>query len=252
MIFLLAMAMAQGEAPLHVSPVDEPAMPVSIEEAKKLGYSAMKGGGYKFEREDGTEGVAVPGKILLNRGVIELFACGTGGKEHESVVRIDCDIHSLDGALTLCGFRRGKLPAKSGEKEQGDRLIVLVQWKDGDRVVTHRAEDLILHARREAPMPRVGWTFVGAWVDVLDPLSTPNERKSYPVLAAAASKSLMTTFRDSSTLLDNPIPDAVDDTLYAANFEVAPPPGTPVLVIVRAPTKREREEIAKLEEEWSK
>ena len=245
---IFAVMIQAEEVPL---PVDEPAMPTKAEEAQKLGYTTLRGGGYHFERKDGTEGVAVPGRILLNRGVIELFACGAGGKEHESVVRIECDVHSLDGALTLCGFRRGKVPKSFGEEDQGDRLIVLVQWRsEGNEVITHRAEDFILHARREMPMPRVGWTFVGAWVDVLDPLSPPNERKTYPGLAAVASKSVMTTFRDSSTLLDNPIPDAVDDTLYAANDAVVPPPGTPVLLILRAPTKYEQDQIAKLEKEW--
>lgn len=239
----------------RVAPVDEPAMPLTPEEAKKAGFIPMKGGGYVFERKDGVEGVAVPGTVLMNRGVVELFACGVGGKEHESVLRIECDIQSFDMALTGCGFRRGRLPKDLRDKgvEQGERLLLFVQWKTKDeRVVTHRAEDLLLHVKREAPMARTGWTFVGGWVDVVDPTSTPKERKTYKVLAAAASRSLVTTWRDPSTLFDNPNPDAVDDTLYAANFMVAPPSGTRVLVIVRAPSGREREEIAKAEEALSK
>jgi hypothetical protein len=243
----------QDDEKYRVKPVDEPAMPVTAEEAKKAGYLTLKGGGYQFERKDGAVGVAVPGTILMNRGVVELFACAIGGKEHESVVRIECDIHSLDLALGLCDFKRGKVPAKlSSGEEQGERLIVLVQWTDGGKTVTHRAEDLILHAGLDRVMPRVGWTYVGDWVEVTDPMSTPTEKKTYKVLAAAASRSLMTTWRDSSTLLDNPLPDAIDDTLYAANPLVAPAPGTSVLVILRPPTKAEREEIAKTEKELSK
>ncbi len=244
-----------SEEKFRVQPTDEPSMPTAAEEAKRLGYLSLKGGGYQFEREDGTEGVAVPGTILMNRGAIELFACGAGGKEHESVVRIECDIHSLDSALTLCGLHRGGLPSALRDKTsgQGDRVVVLIQWKSKDeRTVTHRAEDLVLDVNREAPMPRVGWSYVGTWAEVSDPMATPREKKSYKILAAASSRSLVTTWRDPSTLLDNPIPEAVNDKLYVANFAVAPPPGTPVLVIVRAPTKREREEIAKVEEELSK
>lgn len=237
----------------RVKPVDEPAMPVSQDDAKKAGHLLMKGGGYIFNR-DGVDGVAVPGTILMNRGVVELFACGVGGKEHESVVRIECDIQSLDFALTSCAFKRGDVPKKLSEKaEQGDRLIVLIQWRTkDDHVVTHRAEDLIVHIQRQSPMPRVGWTYVGGWVEVADPMSTPKEKKSYKILAAASSRSLMTTFRDASSLLDNPIPDAVDDTLYAANPIVAPAAGTSALVLLRKPTKAEIEEISKVEKELSK
>lgn len=230
-------------------------MPTTAEEAKRLGYLTLKGGGYQFEREDGTEGVAVPGTIIMNRGAIELFACGAGGKEHESIVRIECDIHSLDSAMTLCGLRRGALPAalRDPASGQGDRVVVLLQWKTkDDKTVTHRAEDLVLDVNREQSMPRVGWTYVGNWAEVSDPMSAPHEKKSYKILAAASSRSLVTTWRDPSTLLDNPIPEAVNDKLYVANFAVAPPPGTRVLVIVRAPSKREREEIAKVEEDLSK
>lgn len=255
---ILAFALAQetpsqDDEKYRVKPVEEPALPTSQDDAKNAGYLLMKGGGYIFTR-DGIDGVAVPATILMNRGVVELFACGVGGKEHESVVRIECDIQSLDLALTSCAFKRGDIPAKLNAKAaQGERLIVLIQWKDkNDKVVTHRAEDLIVHAQRQAPMPRVGWTYVGSWVEIADPMSTPTDKKSYKVLAAASSRSLMTTFRDSSTLLDNPLPDAVDDTLYAANPVVAPDAGTSAIVIFRKPTKAEVEAIAKLEEELSK
>jgi len=89
-------------------------------------------------------------------------------------------------------------------------------------------------------------------MEVVDPTSTPRERKTYKVLAASVTRCLMTTWRDASALLDNPIPDAVDDTVYAANYVVAPRSGTSVLVLIRPPNAKEREEIAKAEEELSK
>ncbi len=234
--------------------IEEPAMPVSQEEAREKGYILLKKGGYIFEREDGAEGVVVPGTVLLDNGIIELFACGIGGKEHESVLRLECDIHSLDSALTLCGLKRGRVPGSRKQKGPvGERLVALIQWKTSEgKVVTHRAEDLIIHYGRKTPMPRVGWVYVGRWYEANDPMSSPKEKKTYKILMAASTRSLITTWRDESALLDNPMPDAEDDSLYFANPVLLPSPGKKVVLILRAPTDQERREIAKVEGEWEK
>jgi hypothetical protein len=57
----------------------------------------------------------------------------------------------------------------------------------------------------------------------------------------------VTTFRDKTALLDNPLEEAVDDTLFGANYMILPKPGTPVRIIFRSPTAVERTEIAELE-----
>jgi hypothetical protein len=57
----------------------------------------------------------------------------------------------------------------------------------------------------------------------------------------------VTTFRDRSALLDNPLPEAEDDTQFAANYAILPKSGTPVRIIFRPPTEAERREIAALE-----
>ncbi|HYF01563.1 MAG TPA: YdjY domain-containing protein, partial [Planctomycetota bacterium] len=235
--------------------VPEPEMPIDAEAQKRPGYIAPlpNGGGYLFERKDAggkTSGVVVPGTVLVTRGMVELFGCGTGGKEHETVLRLECDVQSLDLALTSSGFKRGKLPgAGVREPEQGSRVVILVQWVDKDgKIVTHRSEDLVVSIRRNAAMPRVGWTYVAQWTEVPDPASPKGER-THKVLAVANSQSYVTTFRDRSALLDNPLEEAVDDTLYAANYMVLPRPGTPVRVIFRAPTAAEVKDIEALEKQ---
>jgi len=242
----------EKEKPFRSQPVLEPEMPFAQAEAQKKGFTLLKGGGYLFEREDGVEGVAVPGMVLLDNGLIELFACGIGGKEHESVLRLECDIHSLDSALTLAGFQRGRIEGSKRQKGRvGDRLIALVQWKTTDGgVTTHRAEDLIIHAGRQTPMPRIGWVYVGRWYEANDPMSSPKNKKTYKILMAASTRSLVATWRDESALLDNPMPDAEDDSLYYANPVPLPPPGTKVMLILRAPSDKEQKEIARLEGEW--
>ncbi len=213
----------------------------------------IQGGGYIFERRDvdgkRIGGVVVPGVVLVTKGLVELFGCGEGGKEHETVIRVDSNIQALDLALTSAGLKRGRLPMKTDVNlaDQGSRVLILVQWADKDgKIVTHRSEDLIVSMRRNSPMPRVGWTYVGQWMEVADPTSPKGEKK-HKVLAATGSRSLITTFRDRTALLDNPLEEAVDDTLFGSNYMLLPRSGTPVKVILRSPTAAERGEIATLE-----
>ena len=99
---------------------------------------------------------------------------------------------------------------------------------------------------RQTTMPRVGWTYVGAWMEIPDP-ANPKGKKKDKVLAAANSRSYVTTFRDRSALLDNPLEDAIDDTIFSANYMILPRTGTPVRIILRTPTDAEVKEIGELE-----
>ena len=239
----------EGE-PTWPSPSDE-------KEVARRGFIPFKGG-YQYELRDADgkitqSGIVSDGRILLDRGVVELLGCGEGGKEYESVLRLDADVQGLDLALNLCGLKRGPIPGRLNDPAimQGSRVVVLLQWEDDEKkTVTHRAEDCVVNIQRKAPMPRVGWTYVGAMIPVPDPAATAG--KTYRILAASGSRSLLTTYRDPSTLLDNPLMDAVDDSLYVANYMVLPSSGTKVRVILRAPDEAAKKEIAKIEEELTK
>ena len=246
-----------GEQPnpaLVVAAVDEPDMTYEGKVADRPDYVApLQGGGYIFERKDAeglrVGGVVVPGHVLLRRGSVELFGCGGGGKEHESIVRLNTGIQGLDLAFTSAGLRRGKLPenANKNPEAQGSRVLIFIQWIDKDgKLVTHRSEDLVVSLQRNAPMPRVGWTYVGEWIQIPDPTSAHGVGK-HKVLAAAHSRSIITTFRDQSALLDNPLEEAVDDTVFAANYMLLPTEGTPVRVIFRSTTTAERKELDAIE-----
>jgi hypothetical protein len=245
---------------LVVQPIEEPEVVIDEKVSQRPDFVAElpNHGGFVFERREPgggrVSGVVVPGVVLVTRGLVELFGCGEGGKEHETILRLECDVQSLDLALTSAGFARGDLPGEKGllDPKQGSRIIALVQWTDKDgRTVTHRSEDLVVSIRRGAVMPRVGWTYVGRFAELPDPASPKGEKKNR-VLAAAHSRSFVTTFRDRNALLDNPLEEAVDDQVFAANYMVLPRQGTPARVIFRSLTETERKEIAALEAEIAK
>jgi hypothetical protein len=247
----------KGDEPnpkLVVPAIDEPDVALDGKTSERPDFVApIQGGGFIFERRDADKkrisGLVIPGIIMVNRGLVELFGCGEGGKEHETVFRLETNVQALDLALTSAGFKRGNLPTKTDLNlaDQGSRVLILAQWLDKDgKLVTHRSEDLVVSFRRNSTMPRVGWTYVGHWIEVADPTS-PKGDKKHKVLAANGSRSLVTTFRDRTALLDNPLEEAVDDTLFGANYMLLPKPGTPVRIIFRSPTAAERNEIADLE-----
>src|SRR5436190_21011080 len=128
----------KGDEPnpkLVVAPVDEPDVSLEGKTADREDFVApIQGGGFIFERRDvdgkRIGGVVVPGVVLVTRGLVELFGCGEGGKEHETVIRLESNVQALDLALTSAGFKRGKLPPKTDISlpDQGARLLILVQW----------------------------------------------------------------------------------------------------------------------------
>jgi hypothetical protein len=234
-----------------IQPVKTEPDPKSLEEVAK--ECRMPGGGY-FDRGEDRRVIraVVPGMIGINQGLIEVFAT-LGPKDHESVMRIVCDIHVLDLTLSsFMGVKRGQLPQKYGAADESDesRLLAFVSWKGGDgKVVTHRAEDLLIDVKRGRLFPRVGWAYIGGWEETVHPIS----QKRQKMLRAALSKLLITSFRDPYSLIDNALKDedATDD-IYAANMFLLPPPGTEVMVAFRRPSAKELEEIKRVESEFYK
>lgn len=234
-----------------VKPVEGEPDPKNLDEVAK--ECRMPGGGY-FERGEDRRVVRalVPGVVGINQGLIEVFAT-LGPKDHESVMRIFCDIHVLDLTLSsFMGVKRGQLPQKYGIADESDesRLLVFVSWKGADgKTVTYRAEDLLIDVKRSRLFPRVGWAYIGGWEETVHPIS----QKRQKMLRAALSKLLITSFRDPYSLIDNPLKDedATDD-IYAANMFLLPAPGTEVMVAFRRPTPKELEEIKRVEGEFYK
>src|SRR6185295_12673565 len=78
----------KGDEPnprLVVPNVDEPDVPIDGKASERPDFVApIQGGGFIFERKDTdgkrVGGVVIPGIALVNRGLVELFGCGEGGK----------------------------------------------------------------------------------------------------------------------------------------------------------------------------
>lgn len=171
--------------------------------------------------------VEVSGWVNMQSGLVEVFACSPGGKTHESVVVLDCVPRGLHAALLAIGLQPGT-PVEEGTESDyraptGDGVEIWVRWNDADgKPCRARAESWIWDHAEQRAMPASAWIFAGSFEQ-----KGPDGSDVY---AADYIKSLVTTYHDATSILENPLPGGIDDTLYYSNERAVPPVGTPVTV----------------------
>ncbi|MBI5434179.1 MAG: hypothetical protein HZA52_15200 [Planctomycetes bacterium] len=186
--------------------------------------------GVRIDRARGV--LEVDGWVNQREGVVEVFACAPQGKTHESVVVLDCVPSGLQAGLLVIGLVPGA-PAEhrtdgTEAAPTGDAVEIRVRWLDADgRELSARAEEWVwLEGAGRTMAPR-GWIFAGSYEQ------PSSDGAGGVVFAADQVKTLATTYRDTSTILENPEREAFDDTLYVANARAVPPVGTKLVATFR-------------------
>ncbi|TET35185.1 MAG: hypothetical protein E3J72_11840 [Planctomycetota bacterium] len=176
--------------------------------------------------------VEIVGNFAITYGVIELFACTPGGKEHETICVLDVDPEELMLALMLMGKR--PTPAITTFEEAtaitgGDRVTIYIEWDQVRRGVKkhvrRRAEDLLYNIYTRTSMKHAGWVFTGS-------LTVRHPQTNELVLVAKYKRSLIVTLHDPSAILDTPLMEGGYDTTYVANGKNMPISGTPLLLTI--------------------
>ncbi len=184
---------------------------------KKIGKNLYKLGNLTLNSQDSE--IIIPGIINMQQGIIELLACSEGGKVHESVLVLDIIPYHLHVALLLLGLNFGGGLEYQGDPNtpKGDSVEIWVKWKidDNDKIV--RAEDLI---PRNKSMEHTAWVFSGS--KIID-----------GKYMADIEKTIITTYHDPFTILDNPMSTGANDEVYKVNETIVPPKGTPISTIIK-------------------
>jgi hypothetical protein len=173
--------------------------------------------------------IEVAGWVNMQRGLVEVFACAPEGKTHESVVVLDCVPSGLHAGLLALGLEPG-VPVEIGtdgsyRRPTGAKVAIHVAWTTIDGVAKRcRAEEWVWDQKHERAMEPAAWIFAGSF---LQKTSADATSETY---AANYVKSLVTTYHDASSVLENPWQDGIDDTVYYSNERVVPPVGTPITV----------------------
>jgi len=176
--------------------------------------------------------IEVDGKICLDEGQLELFACAEGGKEYESLVAIRGEAWQLHLSLLLLGLKPGGGPEYQGDPAIpfGDPVIIEVQWEENGKTIRKRAEDLMFDTKKNTSMEHIEWVFIGS------KFAKDDQGNDYYM--ANRDKSIVTVFHDPLSVIDNPLASGGDDTVYIVNKKTAPPKGTPVVLIITPGTKK--------------
>jgi hypothetical protein len=120
------------------------------------------------EREE----VVVGGRVALDDGLLEFFACPAGTKEHESVVAVAASARLVHAALLAVGLEPGKPVSFDPEYRPatGPRIRVTMRWTDADGAVQEAdARGWIRNTRTGKPL-ETDWVFAGSafWTDPAD------------------------------------------------------------------------------------
>lgn len=168
--------------------------------------------------------ITVPGEINIasDDTIIEFFACGTLGPSHESILMLDTEPTFLFTALGLLELEAGMNLEVQGDPRapEGSHVQIWVEWKQGDKVVSRSARELVWNVMSGQPMQKTHWVFTGGRI-----------RKNQ--LTSQLTHNIIAVYRDPDSLINNPLPGGTDDRTYLVNTDVVPPKGTKVKVIIR-------------------
>jgi hypothetical protein len=189
-----------------------------------MGESPIHLRGIQVWRNSGK--IEINGIINMREGLIELLATTPKGKEHESILVLHCNPSLLQTALILIGLNSGgggKYPGDTAPL-YGDKVYIYVQWKEKDKTRLVRAEDMIWDKKHNKVMPPTAWIFTGSRFET--------NAQGLKIFKANEQGVLVATYYDPDAIINNPLPERTDDTVYYANKERLPAPKTPVIVIL--------------------
>lgn len=164
--------------------------------------------------------VVATGFINQIEGPVELFACGPGGKRHESVLVLQSDLLDLQTALLLLGLKSGPPMKGLGDgPPAGAPVRLFVEWDEHGQTRQVEAGRLLWDTDRQVRGLTVGWVFTGSVL----------EKGKFMALA---EESIIATYWDPWALINIAPPYGDDDERLAANDQGLPPIGTPIRLLI--------------------
>lgn len=167
------------------------------------------------------------GSICLREGLLELFACRTNSKEHESIIAIDVRPHLIHAALLVIGATQGS-PARFDpifEPPKGELIDIEVRWEANGKIQKIKSQEMIREVQSQKEMS-CQWVFTGGLF--------ANDSKGKRFYLADISGEIFGVSNFPGSVLDVPFESSSENELlyYEPNTEKIPPIGTPVTLIL--------------------
>ena len=166
--------------------------------------------------------ITFPAEFNMEKGLIELVLCGNKGKLHESILKTNITPSHLQTALLMLGLECGQNLDFQGQdkKPKGDSLLIFAEWTDSlNNTHNVRIEELVYNTPQKRKMKETHWIFLGS--NFID------DR-----FMADMEESIITTYHDPFSIIDNPLETGSDDTLYEVNSTIVPKKGTKAKIII--------------------
>lgn len=184
--------------------------------------------------------VYVDGYVSLREGMLEMFACPVGTKEHESVVAVYSWAQVVHAALLALGAETGTPVVFEPEFKPptGTEIKIEVRWLDDKgEWQSARAQEWIRDVKTGKPMEHP-WVFAGSgfWKD------ETSGREHY--MAEAGDFICVSNF--STATLDIPAESSQvnEGLLFEAFTDKIPPLGTPVRLVLKPKVREKAEDKA--------
>jgi hypothetical protein len=184
--------------------------------------------------------VVTLGRIALREGLLELFACRIGTKEHESIVSVRVKPLLIHAALLAVGAEAGKPVQVSPEfaPPSGDEIEVVVRWnnENGERKES-LAQDWVWDVGNSEEDAKKAmsthWVFTGS-------MQYKDESGENHYVADETGE-LFGVSNFVGAILDVPIKSSADNAelLFACFTERIPERGTP-LTLILTPVKNKK------------
>jgi hypothetical protein len=212
------MPLEEAEEPVLIEPVPLPAP----ENAARLSPTEE----VWINRDE--KKVYVGGQVALRRGMLEMFACPKGTKEHESVIAVNSLAATVHAALLAAGAVSGTPVTYDPQYKAptGTEIDITVEWKDPEgNWHTANAREWVRNIRtgKELDVP---WVFAGSG------FYTDEETGKQHYLAESGDLVCVSNF--PSATLDLPVESSQAEAglLFEAFTERVPALGTPVRLIL--------------------
>jgi len=185
-----------------------------------------------FDKEN--QQVMVGGRISLREGMLEMFVCPRGTKEHESVISAVTDAKTVHAGLLATGAIPG-IPGYWTEESgaipaEGCVCEITVGWLDkenGDAKKEIDARQMVIDLRSNETLTH-DWVFAGSrwWQDPEDPDYREYQADSGDMICVSNFPTAMLDLNVESSSSNSSL-------VFGANPDIVPQLGQPVLIVIK-------------------